>query len=445
MKNASRRGFIRTVSFILAAFFTLGASAALNAARANTYRIQVQAVSERALNELGEYVANIETSLEKGLYANTATMINKLSMSLRQEAAGAKSSLSQLSLAELELENMYRFLSQIGEFALSISRKIESGAQITQEERQKLTQLANYARELSKQIDSLRSALGNGSLQFEKISNTLPGNDSGTALAAAMEDVEQSMADLPTLIYDGPFSDHIMQRTPKMTTGKEEITLANAKSIAAKFSGIPEDKLENKEDEGGVMPSYGFSGNSTTLSITKNGGYLSYMLSSRFADEVSIDTKTAIAKAQAFLNRAGYKNMKESYYTISDGICTINFAYTVDNVTCYPDLIKVSVAMDNGDVTGLDARGFLMNHQARNITKPALSQEQAAKSVSQSLQIKSARLAVIPTDSMGEKYCYEFHCTGQNSQEVLIYIDTTTGMEDNILLLTYSDDGVFAK
>ena len=45
--------------------------------------------------------------------------------------------------------------------------------------------------------------------------------------------------------------------------------------------------------------------------------------------------------------------MKESYFSTNDGICTINFAYMEDDVVCYPDLIKVNVALDTGNVCAL--------------------------------------------------------------------------------------------
>ena len=57
--------------------------------------------------------------------------------------------------------------------------------------------------------------------------------------------------------------------------------------------------------------------------------------------------------------------MKESYYVINDGICTINYAYSQDGVTCYPDLVKVAVALDTGGVVEYNATGYIMNHTDR--------------------------------------------------------------------------------
>lgn len=445
MNNTSRRGTVRIVSFILAGFVALGASSIVNAVRAQNLALQVESSNERALGELGEYITNIQTSLQKGLYANTPDMATKLAMQLRQEAAGAKSSLSQLAMGETELEHLYRFLSQVGEFALSLSRKMESGQDITAAERKTLQELSAYADQLTSQMEEIRTSLSSGALNFSQAVSTLSSSGSGTYIGDAMDDIEQSMADLPTLIYDGPFSDHIMQAQPKMTTGKEEISLSEATQIAAQISGLSAEELTHTEDEAGTMPSYGFSHGETSISITKYGGYLSYMLSSRYADEVTIGYTEAVQKAKAYLDQIGYTNMTESYYSISDGICTINFAYTQDGVICYPDLIKVSVALDNGQITGVDARGYLMNHTERTISPAALTSEAASKNVSESLQIESSRPVMIPTDSLGEQYCYEFKCKGPSGEDVLIYIDTATGQEDNILILTYSDNGVFTR
>lgn len=52
-------------------------------------------------------------------------------------------------------------------------------------------------------------------------------------------------------------------------------------------------------------------------------------------------------------------DMKETYYFTSDGICTINFAYTQSGVTCYTDLIKVGVALDDGSIVLFDAAALL--------------------------------------------------------------------------------------
>ncbi len=59
--------------------------------------------------------------------------------------------------------------------------------------------------------------------------------------------------------------------------------------------------------------------------------------------------------------------MKTTYYENIDNVLTVNFAYNDLDVCCYTDLIKVSVAMDDGEILGFDAKGFLVNHYDRDI------------------------------------------------------------------------------
>ena len=105
--------------------------------------------------------------------------------------------------------------------------------------------------------------------------------------------------------------------------------------------------------------------------------------------------------------------MKDSYYALNDGICVVNFAQMEGDAICYTDLIKVGVALDNGEIVSIDARGYLMNHKDRTIPTPKVTKGQAQQRLSPKLTVLSSRLAFIPTDAGGEIYCYEFRCKGQ--------------------------------
>ena len=40
--------------------------------------------------------------------------------------------------------------------------------------------------------------------------------------------------------------------------------------------------------------------------------------------------------------------MVDTYYLKNDNTATINYAFKQDDVTMYPDLIKLKIALDNG-------------------------------------------------------------------------------------------------
>ena len=141
----------------------------------------------------------------------------------------------------------------------------------------------------------------------------------------------------------------------------------------------------------------------------------------------------------------GYKNMKESYYSTYDGVCTVNFAWSDQGVTYYADLVKVSVALDTARVVAFDARGYLMNHTARTLPDVKVDLKTAVRGLSDELELLDHRTAMIPCEDGTEALCHELHCRDKSGKEVLVYADTQQKGEADIKLLLYADDGVLAK
>lgn len=446
----SRRNLVRIISFICAAVVALSAAAVSNYLRAERLdRINTNS-QQRALTELTTCMSNIQQGLSKEYYTATAPMAEKLSSEIWREASQAKSCLSVLPVSDILLENTFKFLSQVGAFCSSLSEKAASGGKISEEEYQNLQELIKYSKELTSRLENMCAYLEDGSLSFgstdeavEAMGREIDSMDFETAIS----DAEQALVDYPTLIYDGPFSDHILQKEPEMIKGKEEISEAAATEAAANFSGIPIEKLKRGEDENGSLASYTFSSeeDGVVISVTKRGGYLSYILGSSYAGVAKLSAEEAVERGLEYLESHGIGNMKESYYSINDGICTVNYAYVQNGVICYPDLIKISVAMDTGKVISFDARGYLVNHFARTDVNPSLTAQEASESLSPYLTVKDTKTAVIPTDSGKEVLCYEYWCEGVSNEELLVYINAATGEEENIYFLLYGDNGILVR
>ena len=138
--------------------------------------------------------------------------------------------------------------------------------------------------------------------------------------------------------------------------------------------------------------------------------------------------------------------MESSYYAVSGNVCTINFAYSKDGVTCYSDLIKVGVSMSDGTIVSLEAKGFLTNHEDRDIPDFKVSEKEAEKAVSQYLTIKNTKKCIIPKDNGKEVACWEITVqSSETGEDALIYVNAATGVEEDIMLLLYSDNGTLTK
>ena len=168
----------------------------------------------------------------------------------------------------------------------------------------------------------------------------------------------------------------------------------------------------------------------------------SYMLSTRKAGKQTITAREAVNRAKDYLSELGIRGLTDSYYEIRNGICVVNLAAEQNGVTMYTDLIKVGVALDNGDVLSFDMRGYLTNHIIRELPQPKISAKFAETLVSGSLTPISTKLCVIPSSGMNEVFCYEVRCTGEQGENILVYLNAETGREEQILILKIGRGGV---
>lgn len=435
MKTKDLRRKIRIYTYVTALVLCLGISTIKYYSRANTYEYELRAKQQNAVIELAECVDSINVELNKGLYANTSPMVSELSTSLARDCAGAKNALSQISVSGNFLEYTYKYLSQVSDFVASLNQKMHSGTPLSAEDRETIASLLQYSQVLLDNVNILIAEYETGS-DFQIQTN---------GLSSSLSDIEQSFEDYPTLIYDGPFSDHVNQEDAAMLDSLTEISEEEALKLAAKYSGLEADSLLPGEAENGAFPCYTFSTESTSISITKKGGLLCSLLSTNRVGEEKISQEDAAKIGLDYLDSIGYTGMTETYFFTDDGICTINYALEINGVICYTDLIKVSVALDNGRVLSVDARGYILNHETRTIESPLISSAEAQKSISPNLTVSSVRQVLIPSGADSEYHCYEFLCTGKDDDHVLVYIDVETGIERDILLLLYSDGGTLTK
>ena len=413
---------------------------------ARAYRQGLEDSYNRAFFELTDYVDDIDTLLAKTMLATSAGEMASLSQELSVQATAAKSCLAQIPITEVSLDKTEKFLAQVGDYTYTLSQNIINKKSISEEEYESLSALGSYAASLNNALADISQRVYKGEIHFGSNSRT---GKRGVVYADSSEpfsSIEKQIGEYPSLIYDGPFSEHIENLKPKLLEGKSEISKQEASKKLAGFLGIDESALEAKgETQNSNLPVYCFSGKrgktEISAAVSKQGGYVVYFLGTRRLRSETLSVEDAIAKAKAFLAEKGYDSMKESYYEKKDGVATVNFAYQQNNVVCYSDLIKVKVALDDGEIIGMESYGYIMNHHTRNIRTPALTKQDARGKVSSRLAIDSVNIALIPKDSKREVLCYEFKGTF-GDKNFLIYLNAETGAEEDIQILIESPDGI---
>lgn len=446
MKLSQKRKYIRIVSFLLFISVSLGIFSVINGIKANHYKLLATVSNEKALNELCENLDNITLTLQKGRYATRGQMLSDMETDLARSTACAKISLSSLTEESEVTDEVYKFLSQVGEFTGSLARKTQSGQALTEAEKESSRALYSYSGKLSRELSKILEGYNEHGISFEKSKAFIKDAESDAVLFSdSVNDAAQSFGDYPTLIYDGPFADSLLQRQSEMLKDKDEITASEAKGLAAKALKKDTSELRQDSDENSQIPLYCFSSGDVSVGITKKGGYVCYITSPAVCKEEKISPEEAVKRGKKILSDMGYTSLTESYYSTFDGICTINFAYINEGIIHYADLIKIGICLDTGEMASLDTRGYLTNHRERALPEIRAAAGEVKKGLSPDLTVINYKTALVPTDTGIEKLCFEYHCKNSEGEEYLVYCDVETGETVDILVLLYEDEGTLVK
>lgn len=414
----------------------------------NKYATITENDYNKAFYEVVDYVQNVKTYLAKTMVSKTAEHGAEMLTHVWRESNLAQSYLGMLPIESQELENTEKFLNQISEFSYSLSRKTIEGNELSDDDMSKIKELYNYSNDLSNTLNEMSDELNNGTLKWaDLVKNT---ESSKITEVSGFDVVEDNFHEFTGLIYDGAFSEHITSSEKKGLTG-EDIDGETAKQKAEEFIG--KDKIKETKSNGyvenGDIPVYRFEITTNEeqnigISISKKGGHVVFLNYNRNVTEEKISPEEAVQKGKEYLNNKGFPNMQETYYLKENGFITVNYAYKQNNVIIYPDLIKVKIALDNGEIIGLESTGYLNNHYERNISKNLISIEDAKKQLTNNIEIKSEGLAIIPTEWNTEILCYEFKGKVEDI-DFIAYINAETGEEEDILIITNTPNGTLTE
>lgn len=422
-----------------------------------TYKKQTEyrQASENSYNmaffELVDYVQNVETYLAKSLISSSSEQGAETLTNVWREANLAGAYLAQLPIESNELQNTAKFLNQVSDYSYSLSRKNINGQKLSDQDMKNLEDLHKYSVDLENTLNQLSADMNEGRISWGEL--TKKGTEAFAKQVSniskdSFSNLEENFHEYSGLIYDGAFSEHITNKEKKGLTG-ENINEEKAKEIAMDFIGT--DRIEgitsNGKSENGNIISYDFYAKlkneerNIAISVSEKGGHIVYMNSDRNVYAESISQEEADAKGKEFLKQKGFYNMKETYYLKQDGIVTINYAYKQDDVVIYSDLIKIKVALDNGEILGIETTGYLNSHTERKLGEIKVSKEKAAENLNKKLEIKSESLAMIPTEWKTEILCWEFKGTIKG-MDFLVYVNVETGKEEDILLIVNTPNGI---
>jgi len=414
------------------------------------YQIYLQNQYQREFYEVIDEVENIQVNLGKSIIAGTPKQKALLFSDIRQQSFVAQDKINQLPISHLALNKTSKFLSQVGDYCYSLFSKNLDGKPVSADDIENLEKLHNYATTLTVELQNLFDKIRDGKISMGELRRegyyTLKKEDS--ALDGEFEKIQKRMENYPRLIYDGPFSEHIHEMEPRGLAG-EKITFEEAKRTAKNFLYDKDfENIKMLSSGQGFIKTYGLEvdvrGKKTPIyiDISRKGGHVVWMLNGRPITNKAISLEEAHERAKNFIQKIGYRDMISTYSTRINNAVIFNFVYNQDGVIIYPDMVKVKVALDNGEIVGFDARQYLTSHHNREIPTPRITEKEARQNISLQFNPGRGRLAIIPLPGKREALCYEFKGS-YHGDTFIVYVNAVTGSEEDILQLIDDKTGEY--
>ncbi len=401
---------------------------------------QVNSLLTQSYYELVDSMGNLNNDLMKLMVsASPGTNVSLLSK-LSSQAQSAAESLAALPGGHSALQGAMGFLNQVGDLSGSLLKKTGSGMPLSQSEMEQIDRLTVSCQQIYQRLSQLDPQ---EVVRYED-SDFYEAAPEGAALAQALGGSGEQAMEYPSLIYDGPFSDSLKGLAAKGLEGLPMVEEAVARQAAAQALWMDEASLTAAGSEQGQIEAYLFAGQDQdldiTVAVTRQGGKLLWIMADRAVSEAAMSLEEAERLAVAAADKWGFGTVRPSWSQSVDGVATISLIPTLGEAGVYPDMIKVKVALDNGQILGMDATSYWMNHVERTLPDVAISRAEAAELVSAQLAVENVQLAVIPTEGGGEKLCWEVEATF-GSGRFFVYLDGQTGQETQIFRVIETEDG----
>jgi len=133
------------------------------------------------------------------------------------------------------------------------------------------------------------------------------------------------------------------QTTDLLLNGKITTTEARAKEVKSIVDSIIALAIKEKNKQEKIH-----------VAISQKGGKIVNLNKDRDVIDENISREEANKIGKEYLAKIGYPDMAETYFQTQENIITINYVYEQNGIAVYPDLIKVKIALDDGEILGVE-------------------------------------------------------------------------------------------
>lgn len=399
----------------------------------------LESAYQRNFYELVSSVNDIEVSLSKVLISNDKNQQKKLFYKLYEQCNLTQNSLSRLPINHESINQTTKFVNQMGGFSYYLFDKLNNGEDMSEQDYASLQELYTFCLNVQQIINEYAYQIQNNYSILKDV------NLKDSSFNATFTSMQETGIDYPTLIYDGPFSDSIINKEVKGLTGEEYKLDQVSNELEELFKDYDVKRIDYKEETQGKISTYNFNmtlnnGHEYYLQVAKKGGLIITISSYQKSINDNYSLEDCQNKAEEFANMLEINDMKAVWSTKINNVAYVNLCTIKNDTIIYPEMIKVKISCDSGEIIGWEARTYAYNKTERTNTKPTKTASQARERVSKLLTIETEKKALIPLEFNREVLCYEFKCT-YNNYVYYVYINADTLEQENVLRVIDTLDG----
>ena len=405
------------------------------------YKKQLEFMYEKSFYDLIDNVNNIEMNLSKLTSSNSQEYQADVVDKLLEQSNMAQNNLASLPLTDQSISKTISFINTTNGYCTSLSNQLGRGQALSDDQKYDVEALCDSAKNIKQEVNRFAVLLTNDYSIVDNMKSKNKELDSN--FSQQFSSLQEPSVEYPQLIYDGPFSDSVLNQEIKGLQDKEFTQLQAQEQVNKDVFGY--DKISYNGMTEGRFTTYNFELNFADNSkgfvqVTKKGGFILSFSRTHTLQKISYSQEKCVELAEKFVKDLGINDMECVWYADAEGYLYVNLAYKLDNIIVYPDLIKVKVAMDDGTIIGLEGMNYAYNHIERTVPKVITTETDAKRAVEPELMVQKVTLCIIPKEYVGESLAWELQAVG-NGNQFYAYVDAETGQLVRILKVIETDDG----
>lgn len=439
-KNKIITGLSIATGILALSTTALGIAFGIADSKAMDYHNKLENVYQSNLYSLIDSVNNLENKLSKTISANGSTYQRKTLLEASQNASEAEISIASLPLSQSDIQDTVKMVNQISGYTTTLADNLAKGGTLSEDEISTLTRVHESVVDLQNQLNEFARKMERG---YSILDASLDIDTDSNGFSRAISSLKNNDIEYPTMIYDGPFSDSVVNSNIKGLKGDK----ISKEEAATKLEELYKNavKIDYQGETNGKFSTYNYRVTNSNeeelyIQMTQIEGHILTISGAGENGAQTIDYEAAKNIALEFAKENGIEDGEVVWNdTIKEDVY-LNIAPKENGIILYPDLVKVKVNLVSGTVVGYDATSYFTNHTARTLSKGSLSLADAKAKVPSKFTIENARYVLSPLDYNREVVCVEVEATGEGSTYYFYYNASDSSLE-NVLKVIETDDG----